>query len=283
MQELIKQIQQGHNELMADLWARVKKLIAWYAVRYYRKYDCRGIEVDDLIQSGYIALVNAVRKYDPEQGSFTNYLTYDLLNQFQELTGRTKKQRSDLLNHALSLDAPLDESDPDGRTLYDSVADEFSDNSNFAEAVDDRIYTEQLRKALDAALDDLPEPEAEAIRGVYYKGETLMELAEQNDISYQAIKTRHDKGLRDIRKSSHIRNLQRFLDLETNFYKSISVYRFSSTHTSATEWLVLDRDRRLKEMIQLQKTDPERYLAEWDNMLQEWKQQRNNHDDNCKR
>lgn len=58
-EEMALAIQAGDNSLILPLWEQCKGLICKEAYRWARAFDSRPeIDVDDLIQSGYFALVN---------------------------------------------------------------------------------------------------------------------------------------------------------------------------------------------------------------------------------
>ena len=75
-EELVTEIREGRNqtENMARLWEQNKRFVAKKA-HHYRFYA----EYDDLMQEGYLALVNAVGKYDPAVGvRFITFASYCL-------------------------------------------------------------------------------------------------------------------------------------------------------------------------------------------------------------
>ena len=69
-EELVAEIQGGASGKMKDLYLKNHGLIYWVAKRYTGRY-----EIDDLMQTGYLALDRAVKTYDPAQGvKFSTYL-----------------------------------------------------------------------------------------------------------------------------------------------------------------------------------------------------------------
>ena len=68
-EELVSEIKKGRADLMGELWYQVEKLVKSIANRY------SGIaEFDDLVQECYFAMVDAVKGYEEQKGSFANYL-----------------------------------------------------------------------------------------------------------------------------------------------------------------------------------------------------------------
>ena len=252
MEELVKRIQQGHTELYSELWEQVKDLIAWFAVRYINAFlnggKRLGIEVDDLIQAGFFAVHDAVENYDPACGAkFTTYLSYHIKKQFRIAIGRTDKQINDVLNYALSLDAPVCKDDPDRKSSLDRVPDPYDGIA----AVEDRIYLAHLHSALEAALATLPEQQAEAIRSVYWDGCTLKETADKMNCSLSYVRTLRESGLHRIRYSSAKKQLEQFLDDQTDFYKNTGLSSYNQTQTSQVERLVMRREYLRKHYSEL--------------------------------
>ena len=208
MEELVAMIQGGRHDLMEDLWLQLRGLVVWYARRYYTritKFDgtTKGsVDIDDLTQSGYLALADAVADYDSTKGAFTTYLHFHIKKEF--------------LNDALSLDVPVNEDDPDGLTKLDFVPDQRDDISD----ADDRIFLEELHNAIERALDTLPQKQAVAIRSEFWDGRTLKETAEKMGYStIESVRQLRQAGLQRIRNSSDGKKLEQFLDDRIDYYK----------------------------------------------------------------
>ena len=241
------QIQQGHNELLPELWEQKQRLIAMLAAKFFTVISAGraapgGVEVDDLVQCGFLAMVEAVAVHNPELGSFNTILHYYLKKHFNQAIGRTEKQRREPLNNCASLDIPINE---DGEeTLLDFIPDPRDPFTG----IEERIYQEQLHKALEAALQVIPTAEAECLRAEYFEGRTQAEIAARMNVSQERARQLRNGGLRHIRTSSAGAKLERWLDSESPFYKQVGVDRFNRTHTSAVEEVMLWRERRRKEL-----------------------------------
>ena len=242
--ELAVLIQQGREELLPNLWEAVRGLVAWFAKQFYfaRENLClqRGIELDDLIQEGYFAMLDTVRKYDPDKGAFSTMFLWDIRHHFYDALGRTRRQRSDPLNNSISLDAELDPDDPESDSLFDTI----SDGCDYAGNVEHKLYLQQLHNELERVLSTIPDHEADVIRALFYDSKTLKAIAEKKSMSIENVRQLEAKGFRQLRKPQNKRALEQYLDSYTNFYSSVSVDRFNATHTSSVEALVLFRDRK---------------------------------------
>ena len=111
-EELAAEVQAGRAGC-GELWEQVRRFIGQQALRWFTLYGdmCRraGVELDDLLQCGFLALQDAVQAFDPARGySLLTYLTRPLSNRFREACGiRTSKR--DPLNDCDSLDRPVGE------------------------------------------------------------------------------------------------------------------------------------------------------------------------------
>lgn len=243
MDDLILQIQQGNHALMETLWLQVHDLVAWWAKRYYTAITTSGtalggVEIDDLIQAGYLALVAAVEGHDPAKGSFTTYLAFHIKKEFRLAIGRSHRQLHDPLNWCRSYDEPAHKDEPDGPTKGDYI----SDPVDRIEEADERVFQEQLHAALERALDTLPAKEAAAIRSEFWDGCKQWQTAEKLNVSQSRVEQLKRDGFRHIRNSSAGKQLERFLDENTSFYHGHSCGAFNSTKSSGVERAVIRRE-----------------------------------------
>ena len=238
--ELVRVIQEGREDLIPELWDAVRRLIAFHAKRFSLEKDLGryGVDLNDLIQNGYFALLEALRKHDPDKGSFTNYLQYHLKNAFMDAIGRTDRKRLDMLNRCKSFDELIDPSDPEGDTIFDLIPDPHDDTGELIE----RLYNDGLHEALEAALATIPQGEADIIRAAYWKGMSLTAIAEETGTTFSEIHNAHAKGLRHLRKGLTRAEIERYIDERTPFYRTSSLTRFNQTRTSVVEELTILRD-----------------------------------------
>ena len=247
-EELVAAIQAGQTELLPQLWENVEKLILWRANRLLSMLSaaglCHGVESGDLVNSGYFAVLAAVKTYEPGQRKFSSWLLQYLQTAFAEATGyRTEKQRSDPLRYALSMDMPLE--DEDGDTLGDLQADPAAKIP--FENVDAEIFHGQLRNALEEVISELPNIQAEIIRRHYWEQQTLEEIGEEVGKSTERIRQLEEQAIRTMRTPQNYNQLESFVDRRTPYYLHVGPQEFQRTHTSSTEKIVMLRERVRKE------------------------------------
>lgn len=244
-EELVAVIQAGATERMGELWEQVAGLIKWKAKRIMTVLEgCpgRGVEFEDLCQSGYLAMVAAVDTYDPAAGgAFSTWLMYHLKNAFAEAAGyRTQKGRQEPLNNYLSLDTPLTD-DADSDDLMDVVADPSGQRG--LESAEEAMYMEQLHEALETALAEIPEKYADVLRLRHYQDMTLTEVGNLKGVGYERVRQMENRAIRHLRKPSIACNLRPFLDFD--FYCGTGYGVFQRSGMSIQErYLILEEDRK---------------------------------------
>ena len=237
-EELVMEIQAGRRELLGTLWEQVERFIRRQATNWPHG---GAIDLDDLTQAGYIALVEAVDSYTPERDmKFISWLAYHLKTAFNEASNyRSERQRRDPMHRADSLSRPLD--DEDGGELIDILADPHGLQG--LQEADERIWHEELSNALKKAIEGLFVDEREVIRRSYYRGQTTVCVARETAKKAYEVQRVERRALAALRKPSA--GLLAFVEEQTPYFLHVGVARFNATHTSAVEEIVFKRDRML--------------------------------------
>ena len=205
-EELVALIQAGERDRLPELWEQAEHFVYMAASRQARVLKGRGgVTAKDLYQSGYIALVASVNTYDPEAGrSFKSWMELYLKRIFAEAGClHTKKRALDPLHRAESIDAPIKEGDGAAIILSDSIPDTCA--AGAFKDVEDRIWLEQLRAALDAALDELPDNLAETLRHSYYMEQTPEQAISALGTSRRTFFRWKEKALHTLRQHQELR------------------------------------------------------------------------------
>ena len=195
-EELAARVQAGDRALLLELWAQVRRMALKEAVRWVA-YRSNGVELDDLEQAGFIALMRAVDGFDSTAGArFSTWYHRVMLTEFAVATGRrTEKMRRDPLDAAVSLDAPVTE-DSDNISLSDTIPDPAAETA--MADVDRREDLRRLHAALEMVMATLsPELQA-AVRGRYFYGAMVDSKA-------------HDRAMRLLRAPKCSRALREYL------------------------------------------------------------------------
>lgn len=232
-------------EIMAALWDAVERFIKVQAARRISLTGTLGgAEIEDLVQAGYIALFEAVQIYDQdnENSSFLSLLSLRLRSVFADCQG-IRSSRRDPLNYATSLDAPINEAQCDDSELTraDLIADQRAEDA-FSEA-ENRLFVQDLHRALFRALDALPAASREIIKARYFECRTQKEIARSRGVSSESVRQVEKNGLRQMRRQASKFGIDRFVEMQTVYYTHCGLSYMRRTGQSPTEKTVFDRER----------------------------------------
>jgi RNA polymerase sigma factor (sigma-70 family) len=240
-EELAVMIRQGRTDLYAELWEHVRRFVEKQARRRCTLTDgLGGVTVDDLMQSGFLALVEAVEYFDPGGGaSFIGVLDMRLKSAFSEAGGYRTTKRDPLVIGCKSLSEPVKDDEPEGDTLLDLL----KDPEDQYESAEEGIYLGQLRRVLDSSVADLPIHLNEILYRRYVRGDSLREISEEIGVSLERVRQMEKQALTRLERNSRKNGLREFVDRNTNFYTRVGLNTYNTTHTSAVELLAMHRER----------------------------------------
>ena len=240
---LVQRIRDGERELLPQLWEQVQAFVRSEAARWLRAWQKSRpmLEFDDLYQCGYIALCEAVETHQAESGAkFITWLGYHLKTAFSREVGcRTARQVREGNALTLSLDAPLG-GDTEDITLGDMVPDPVDGYSQ----AETNIYHAQLHTVVQNALDELPQPQREAIKLRYFDGLTLKEVSRGLGIEPETVRQREQKGLRALRKGNTAADLREAYYGDRNYYRGTGYHAWLHHGCSSPEWELIQQEER---------------------------------------
>ena len=244
-EELVLAIQAGETDRIGELWEQVNKFIAWIAQRTMSAIgESSAVEVEDLIQSGYFALVAAVRSYDSAGGPFLKWLKYYLKTAFAEAAGyRTDKMQNDPLRWAISLDQPIG---ADGNCVFGELIPD-DEAAASIDTIEDNLWNAQLHTALDKALDTIPPKYGDIIKMRYYHSKTLHDISQEKSISKERVRQLETKGLRLLRKPECACYLYPFCEFD--FYRGTGLQTFKNRGMSVQEQYLIITERIQKTTV----------------------------------
>ena len=234
-EELAILAQQGDKRALYQLWQQIETLVCMICGRAYQyrkdRADRAGVAEEDMKQEGYFAFLDAVQAYSPASGyRFTTYLHYPLQNRINALLGtRTTRALKDPLCNCTSLDAPILGGDDENITVADTIPDKGTE----MEEAEQRVFCDQLRADLEKCLDEIPDPEASALRAAYFDGNTLQQIAAQRGLSIERARQLKISGLRKMRYGPRLSRLKKYENeiISTQPWRGsgLGAYRVSGT------------------------------------------------------
>ena len=192
-------VQAGQADRL-ELWEAVRRFAYDRAYRWCRAMEGRGrMVLEDYIQVAFLALLEALESWDPAAGAFLTWYGLKLKGAFTEAVGmRTQRDKRDPIHHALSLDAPLTDSESgEDFTLADVIEDPYA--AAGVEAVAELDYQRRRTQALATALDGLTEDQRRAVVLRHCNGLTLDQTAARMGTTRATARAAEQKGLRLLR------------------------------------------------------------------------------------
>ena len=194
--ELSKKIHAGDR-------AALEKLVRAnlrFVVSIAKQYQGKGLDIDDLISEGNIALVKAASKFDASRGlRFVNYAVVLIREQIEKaLKIESKEMRLENVRdgETRSIDAPLG-----GRTEMNLLSVLVNQNSPFA---DERTYSNAVAKNIDKVLLLLNEREYKVVSayyGIEQDHQTMAEIAVDMNLKRERVRQIRDHAVRRMRKA----------------------------------------------------------------------------------
>lgn len=232
-EELVERIQAGENEHIGTLWNQIHNFAAKQArLRLVEIGRSCGVEFDDLYNSSFFALVKAVQTFKHEAGTkFITWFGYYLKTAFAEASGfRTVRDRNDPIRCYASLSFYLGDDENSGM-MSDVTAD--PEGETMLEAVEERIFAEQLRDAVRDVLDDIPTEQSAVIRKRYLENLTQERTGQELGIDKNEVVRKEEAALRLLRRGRYAAKLRPFYDY--NYYSGTGLQSFLRTGISVQE------------------------------------------------
>lgn len=188
-----------------------------YVKSVANQFRGKGVDFDDLVSEGTLAMLSAAQKYDASRG--TQFVAYaspfirkamlqaiDKQAALYRIPKDQKKYAPRSAGKAMSMDAPL--SPGNQYTLLDILV------NNDIDQADDNVALQQMLKDLNQCLDVLDERESEVVRkfyGLNIQHETLAEIADDMQLKRERVRQIRDKAIRKISKNASSKVLKSFL------------------------------------------------------------------------
>ena len=218
------------------------------------KYD-RAVSVEDLEQAGFFGLIRASQSYDPDKG--TSWPTWAARYISKEmclaLGYRWRPAAEDepagykptkAYTGAYSLDTPLLTDNPDGMTWADTLTDESLSDA------DEGVNLEALQRYVREAVERLQNHQQRTVITLCdLQGKPYRVAAKVLGVSVERIRKIRVAAMKNMKNDDMlVKNAETDIELRTPYYEHVTVKKFQTTHTSATEKAALwrlDQERKL--------------------------------------
>ncbi|GEM_PF-1030530 len=251
-EELCLLIQAGQSNLTGALWDQVKRLVTKLVVRYLPRDGSSRIEMDDLIQAGFLGMLAAAEAYNPGSGfQFTTFLNYHIQTACRDLLGiRSAKQARDPIHGALSLSQPVSADGQADLTPGDTVQDS-SLKYQYDDIIDQVVRSEDCQKIF-AEVDKLDPVEQAVFKDKFFYGRKINDIASRHKLKAREVENIITRTLGRIRHTATVRlmSIEYRQDQQTNFYKKKGLEGFRNSFSSVVEDIVTRREELRQRMIQ---------------------------------
>lgn len=176
----VKLAKQGDCESLTKLLIQFKPFIFKTA----RNFNIKTYDEYDLVQIGYIALINAVDKYDISRHSFSSYV-YSTIKNVMRYTARSNNKHK----LTLSINASID-----GQGSVD-----FTELLESNENLENDFLEHEKIVELQKIISDLEPDEFELIFLVYYNNFSLKDYAAKKKMPYSQIVRKKNAVLEKIK------------------------------------------------------------------------------------
>lgn len=247
-EELATAIKEGHAEYIPALWDQVVQFISILAGKWKRAHPDSLAEVEDLVQSGYFALLKAVQYYAPDgEYKFITSLSMMLKSAFAEAAGlRTQKQRRTAQLQMISLDTPLG-GDEDNDLLVDMIADPN------AEAPFERLALSEEQRMIRDVLNDaanrlLTAKQREVFTEMLTSDQHITDIASTKNMSKQTVSRLMSDSFWKLRADTQVQALYVHVfgledDLTSESLGGTGLTSFKNTGLSVVERVAFRRMR----------------------------------------
>lgn len=253
-------ITKGGDNVPELLWENnqgIIRRVAWHWSHTGRASDLPVNEqktlYEDLIQCGYLAVVDAYEHYEPSKGSFNTLLGFYLKKHFgtwcASLSGWTLHQYRSLEENHVTVDSLNRPVGADNPSEAIELGDLIADPDNPFEELETRLYLESLHNELEKLLNRINPSEARAIRLRYYEDKSINRIAEIMNRTPSRVGQLLVNGLRDLQREAKNSKIMEYVEFKTDYYAHVSVDKFQNTNTSAVELIVIRRENLLNDMM----------------------------------
>lgn len=226
-EQLALAIQSGDCALYEMLWQQMAPLVRKLSYQYYTVHRLPvGVDFEDCLQWGYLALVRSVQSYDPQKDyKMTSYLW----NHLQNVMGDALHIRSGRQNIKTCSYNVITIDDSDELELIDTLEDEKTG------AAFDRIELTDTQRIVMESVERLPPDQRKVIDLLYFRNLPRKEAAKRLWITEQQVASLREKALRTLRRDRRLRELYREYARHNNHWECGVDFYFSRSFRQVTE------------------------------------------------
>ena len=173
-EELVRRVLEGDQEAFRGLFGRYASVAKALALRVVRQPHL----AEEIVQEAFLALWRNPQAYDEGRGSFRAWLMGLVHHRAVDLVRREEAHR---------------------RRAESAIGDAREETEDHAQEVAEQIGRPQERRAVRAALADLPAEQREVLELMYFSGLSQTQVADRTGLALGTVKSRTLLGMRRMR------------------------------------------------------------------------------------
>lgn len=191
-EELVSKIQNEGLNLYEQLWSQTEDFANAQARKFYFSYELRCkqmcVEIEDLYQIGYLALLKAVKTFKNEAGRcFIGWFAYYLSSDYRKaIKIDNKNWQNNLINQA--------------KEISDDIERTLTDERDLLEELIDKVYLEKISSDVNKALMCLTPSQRDTIVNIYFIGLTYQACAEKQGVTKGAVARSAQRAFAHLRE-----------------------------------------------------------------------------------
>lgn len=193
-EELVQEYQNGDHKALDQLLEDNKGMV-YLIARKYQGYCIATLDIEDLIQEGYLGLMEAAERYDFNNSKKAMFMTYALFWIRQKISryGKYRSRKKEDISIHTTIGEDLE------------IGDTLPDKEDYICKVEDSIYFQELKNEIHEAMkDNLTLRQREVLElkfGFETKEMSRNEIADVLGICYQRVDNIESDALHKLRKS----------------------------------------------------------------------------------
>ena len=188
--ELALRAKHGDKTALEELW-RINQGLTYTIIRRYP--TTKSVDIDDLWQSAWFVLLEAVRNFEPGRGEFATVFGWSIQKSCLIALGRLQKH----VDEAVSLDTPLTDNE-DATTLGEMIEDDTLRSAS------ESLEESELRRTVAEAVNRLSDDKRDVIRALYFDRLTMRHASDRLRVPLSTIHSRRDQALNVLRRDKEL-------------------------------------------------------------------------------
>ena len=114
-------------------------------------------------------------------------------------------------------------------------------DANECTCIEDNLWHEQLRKALEDVLNEIPEKYGDVVRMRFFEGKTLDTISQEQNVTRERVRQLEHKGIKEMRRPQNKNRLKPFIEFD--YFGGTGLTTFRQTGMSVQERYLVRKEK----------------------------------------